>query len=102
MLCASHQHQKISAHYALEGLYDFRSNPYAPPGIRCIVHTPINVKESWRPHGKPGFYVGPSYEYYRCYKVYIPATKKTVIIDNIEFTEDNTFEIPYKLSPSNS
>ena len=56
----------------------------------------METRESWGPYSKIAYYVGPVLSNYRCYKVYIPATKIIIIIDTIEYIEDNLFEVPYK------
>ena len=55
----------------------------------------MSNRESWGPHGKLAYYVGPAMNHYRCHRVYIPSTKKVIITNTIEYTEDNLFEIPY-------
>ena len=76
-------------------MFDFTRTPLAPPGIKVIAHNSIETRDSWGPHGKLAFYVGPAMNHYRCYKVYLPSARSIITTDTIECTEDNLFEIPY-------
>ena len=40
---------------------------------------------SWAEHGLVGYYVGPAHEHYRCYRIWIPATKAFRISDCCEW-----------------
>ena len=39
--------------------------------------------------------------YYRCYKVCVPSTRKIIISDTLKFTDDNLFEVPHKSKDDN-
>ena len=60
---------KLSAYAQLEGQHDFNANPLAPPGIQVLIHEKISTRRTWAPHGVEGWYLGPSMDHYRCYKV---------------------------------
>ena len=53
----------------------------APPGIRVLVHVKPQDRATWSPHGKDGWYTGPALESYRCYTVWIWASRATRICD---------------------
>ncbi len=40
---------------------------------------------SWDQHGVIGYYVGASYEHYRCYRIWIPVTKAFRISDCLDW-----------------
>ena len=63
-----------SAWHALHGPYNFDHEPIAPPGMRVTCfETPLQ-RASWAPHGIDGYYVGPSFNHHRCFKVRLPST----------------------------
>lgn len=78
-------------------VWSFRiyKTPLALPGIKVIVHNNVSTRESWGPHGKLAYYVGPAMNHYRYCRVYVQSTKKIITTDTIEYAEDNLFEIPY-------
>jgi hypothetical protein len=49
-----------------------------------IIEDP-DTQESWVPHGKLAWYVGPAPEHYRCYQLFIPETGGTRILGTVEF-----------------
>jgi hypothetical protein len=56
-----------------------------PAGTKVLVfETPLN-RATWDPHGVRGFYVGPALSHYRCYDVYIPATKRVRTSDTLSW-----------------
>ena len=73
---------------AWEGLFgprDFNAVPLAPIGIKVVAHVPPLERSSWGQHGVVGYYVGPAHEHYRCYRIWIPATKAFRISDCLEW-----------------
>lgn len=81
---------KLSAQAQLHGFFDFNRTPLAPPGTRILAHEKPSKRASWAPHGEDGWYIGPAPEHYRCYRVYIPKTRATRIVDTIEFFPHNS------------
>ena len=75
----------LSAHAQIFGAFDFNKTPLAPPGTSVLVHEKADSRKSWAPHGKPGFYLGPAMEHYRCYRVYILETNAERVADTVEF-----------------
>ncbi|KAI2513346.1 hypothetical protein MHU86_1117 [Fragilaria crotonensis] len=51
----------------------------APPGSRVLVHVKPQDRATWSPLGKNGWYTGPAFESYRCYAVWIWASRSTRI-----------------------
>ena len=86
MLRGSNLNPTISAWEQLNGPYDFNAHPLAPPGIIKVLafESPI-ARESWAPHGRAGFYVGPASQHYRCYRVFIPETKRVRVVDTLSW-----------------
>ena len=76
------------------GNFDFNSSPLAPPGTKTVVHKTPDVRASWAPHGVCGFYIGPALEHCRCYKCYIPSSRRERISDTVEFFPSD-FDIPF-------
>ena len=85
MLRTSRCHPKLSAFAYLSGPHDFRKNPLAPPGTKVIIHKKPTVRKTWGYHGEPGWYVGPAFHHYRCFKCFVPATAKEIIADTVKF-----------------
>ena len=43
----------------------------APPGTKIISHEEPNQRSIWNKHVVSGWYIGPSLEHYRDYKVFV-------------------------------
>jgi hypothetical protein len=74
LLRTSRLNPKLSAYNQLFGVFDFNRTPLAPPGTRAVIFEDPDTRESWAPHGKLAWYLGPAPEHYRCYRLYIPET----------------------------
>lgn len=72
----SHQPQIIGLH-PTPWPFDYNCTPMAPPGIRVLVHIKPQDRATWSPLGKDGWYTGPAFESYRCYTVWIWASRST-------------------------
>ena len=55
----------MSAHISIEGHFDFKKTPLAPPGINVMVHKKPQQSKAWGIHGVPGWYIGPAMEHYQ-------------------------------------
>lgn len=76
----------ISAYQAIYGKhYNFKAHPIAPVGTQVLSHDPPQNRPSWAPHGTPGFYLGPSLQHYRSYRIFIPSTMSDRITDTVEW-----------------
>jgi hypothetical protein len=62
---------KLSVYAQLHGHYDFNQAPMDPPGTCVIAHEKPKQRASWDPHGVDGWYLGPTTNHYRCYRVHI-------------------------------
>ena len=76
MLRGSRMNTKLSAWDQVCGVYDYNSTPIGPPaGTRVLVHEKPNQRDTWALHGKDAWYIGPSFEHNRCYKVWAWETR---------------------------
>jgi hypothetical protein len=85
LLRTSRMNPALSAHAQLHGLFDFNRTPLAPPGTRAVIFEDPDTRESWGPHGKLAWYLGPASEHYRCYRFFIPETNGVRISGTAEF-----------------
>ena len=82
-LCINHlrpyrPNPQISAYAGIHGgSHDFRAHPIAPAGTRILIHDKPTQRQSWAPHGSPGFYLGPAMKHYRCFHVWSTSTNTT-------------------------
>ena len=76
---------KLSSWAYLNGVHNFQKIPMAPPGTKILIHSKPTKRASWAFHGVEGWYIGPSFEHYRCVKCYIPKTRSEVSSDTIQF-----------------
>ena len=49
----------------------------APPGTKVLFYETPDTRESWAPHGKVAWYIGPAMEHYCNMTYYIPETGGT-------------------------
>ncbi len=75
----------VSAYTYLWGQHDYNSNPFAPLGCKVEAHLVPSIQETWAPHTTSGFYVGNSWEHYRCHEVFITNTSHTRICSTVFF-----------------
>ena len=73
----------LSAYEVLRGPFDFNRHPLLPLGMRvlCFENSKSPQRGTWDPHGKPGFYIGPSLPHYRCFRVFLPDTMHIRVTD---------------------
>ena len=65
------------------GPFDPDRTPIGPPGCLVVALNPADGRESFAPHGVVAFYVGPAFNHYRCYTVFVPSTNRTRIVDTL-------------------
>ena len=85
LLRGSRLNPRISAWECVRGPYDFNAHPIAPPGTLVCVHEMPEARASWAPHCVKGFYIGPAFDHYRCYRVWVLETDKPRISDTLEW-----------------
>jgi hypothetical protein len=74
---------KLSAWAQVHGQYDSNKNPIAPPGTRVLVHVKPTQRSTWSPHAEAGWYIGPTWEHYRCYRVWMTETARERTPDTV-------------------
>jgi hypothetical protein len=85
LLRSSRIHPSLSAHASLYGNFDFNKTPIAPVGTRVVAHLTPDQRTTFAPHGKLGWYIGPSLEHYRCYKCYFEDTHRERDLLKVDF-----------------
>lgn len=73
------------------GPYDYKTNPIGPAGAKVLVYENPSERETFADHGVEGFYVGPAWNHYRCFRVFIPSTRKFRISDTLSWHIDDPF-----------
>jgi hypothetical protein len=84
LLWTSRLHPQLSAAAHYHGLVDYNKTAFAPPGYKIIAHDKPGKRQTWSPHGQHGYSLGPAMHHYRCQNVYISATARERIVDNLE------------------
>jgi hypothetical protein len=72
---------------------DYNKTAFAPPGCKTIAHKKPGKQQTWAPHGKHEYSLGPAMHRYRCQNVYISTTASERIVDTLEFVPHN-YQIP--------
>ena len=90
LLRTSRVNPNLSAHAYLFGNQDFNKIPLAPPGTKVLIHKKSKVRASWEYHGVEGWYVGPSWNHYRCLRCYNPDTFSEVDTDTLQLIPNST------------
>ena len=67
MLRTTRINPKISADTYLDGQHDFNKHTMSPLGTKAIAHQNPSQWQSLEKYGVMGWYIGPSFEHYRCY-----------------------------------
>jgi len=83
LLRGSRINPKLSAWAQVYGQYDFNRTPIAPPGTRVLVHVKPDQRATWSPHADDGWYIGPAWDHYRCYRVYMKDTARERTPDTV-------------------
>ena len=74
----------------MEGNFYFKNIPLAPPETKVVLHENPNRRRTWGHHRVKVWYIGPTVEHYRCYKVYIYNKTWERIADTVELFPENT------------
>ena len=75
LLRDSHLNPRLSAYSQLHVAFNFNRTPLAPPGTKVLVHEVPEIRETWSPHTFDAWYLVPAMHHYRCYKVWVWATR---------------------------
>jgi hypothetical protein len=63
----------------------FEGTPLGLVGCCVLIHAKTVTRRSWDFRAKPGFYIGPALDSYRCFKLVKTNTKSKVISDIVKF-----------------
>ena len=74
LLQTSRMNPPRSAHADLFGDFDFNKTHLAPPGTQALTCEDPDTRESWAPHGKEGWHIGPAMDHHRCFQFHVPET----------------------------
>ena len=85
MLCSSNVTPTTSSVTHLHGQHNYDANPFAPLGAAVELHIMPALPPTWGKHTKSGFYIGTSWEYYRCHKIWLPETTGRCISQTVFF-----------------
>jgi hypothetical protein len=66
LLRTSRLHPQLSAADHFHGLIDYNKTVFALPGCKIIAHKKPSQRQTWAPHGQPGYSLGPVMHHYRC------------------------------------
>ena len=76
----------ISAWQQLHGPFSYNATPFAPPGTQVLCFESSGKRSSWAPHGKLGYYLGPSMTgHYRCHRIWISETRDVRVTDTVQW-----------------
>ena len=67
----------MSAFAHMYGEHNYNAHPWAVLGCKVELHVMPSKRRTWDPHTKTGFYLGTSWEHYRCHEVWVKDTKST-------------------------
>jgi hypothetical protein len=86
---------------AYEGIhqttFDFQAHPIAPCGTAVIIYDKPEDRDSWAPHGVPGYYMGPATMHYRAFNTVTRDTGRQRVTDSLAW-----FPAPYKMPGANA
>ena len=57
------------------GQHNYDAHPFAPLGAKVEMHVMPGNRRTWESHTKAGYYLGTSWDHYRCHEVWISNTK---------------------------
>ena len=65
-------------------VYNWNAHPLAPPGTRTMIYEDAITCTSWGPRGMDELWCGPSFDHYRCPKLYCPETRSYCISGSVD------------------
>jgi hypothetical protein len=69
----------------LNGHYYFNHVSMEPSCTTVISYVKPDQCAIWAPHGMDGWYIGPSLDHYRCYRIHVSDTQSYMIVETVEF-----------------
>ena len=85
LLRQSKANPEVSAYEYVHGPFDYNRYPLAPIGCAVQIHNQASKRGTWAPHTQPGWYLGPSFEHYRCHRVLPKTTQVTRVCETVVF-----------------
>lgn len=76
---------QISAWEAVNGAYSYSKHPIAPLGTPILIFDAPDARRTFAAHGAPGFYLGPSFDHYRCFNCWSSTTHSTRVSDTVSW-----------------
>ena len=74
-----------SSFQVLYGNHDYNTNPFAPLGMEVELHKMPSKMPAWGTHTKKGYYIGNSWEHYRCHEVWVQETRNVRVGQTVFF-----------------
>ena len=78
-----------SSFAVMNGEHDHNANPFAPLGCKVEMHVVPGKRKTWESHTKTGYYIGNSWEHYRCHEIWIVDTRSARVGQTV-FSSINT------------
>ena len=75
LLRKSRVNAEKSSFEVLYGKHDYNATPFAILGSAVEAHAMPNKRKTFEAHTKAGFYLGNSWEHYRCHEIWIADTR---------------------------
>ena len=75
----------MSAFEHMYGKHVYEAHPWAVLGCEVELHEMPAQRRTWAAHTKPGYYLGTSWEHYRCHEVWDKDTKTARIGQTVFF-----------------
>ena len=75
----------ISAFAEMYGEHNYDAHPWAVLGSKVELHLMPDKRKTWDAHTKTGYYLGVSWEHYRCHEVWVQDTKSVRVSQTVFF-----------------
>lgn len=95
MLRSSALSVHVSAYQHLRGAWDWNRYPLAPLGMLVVTLDSADKRASWGDHGEQAFYLGPSMEHYRTFRVHCIRTNRIRDTDTVSWHPHSNLLLPY-------
>ena len=74
-----------SAFAHMYGSHNFDAHPWAVLGSAVELHVMPSKRRTWESHTKTGFYLGASWNHYRCHRIWVEDTKSERVGQTVFF-----------------
>ena len=85
LLQTSRTNPRLLTYAQIFGAFDFNATSMAPQVTKTVAHEKPNQFARWRKYGVAGWYIGPTLEQFRCYKVFVVEKRSEKIAKVVEF-----------------